>query len=145
MRVQALRALLASVSSPTSDMEDYKIVSAVGPAYLALSRGGVPAVLIPVAAPPEGIGRRGGGFSLSPANNVIFNFHGKTWQQPAAILECTDIDLTDTFLALALDLAAYIGSMEIEVRWPVLLSWLDGWQALLTRGVRLTTEQELGL
>jgi len=145
MRVEELRLLLDSASSPPIDAEDYKIVCAIGATYLALAQSGVPALLVPLMAAPEGIGRRGGGFSLVPANNVIFNFHGRSWQQPAATLDCTDVELVDTFLALALDLATQIDTVGRDVHWHDVLTWLDGWQALLVRGAKLTVEQELGL
>jgi hypothetical protein len=127
------------------ETDDYKIATSVGRAFLARARTGAPALLIPLDVSPKGVGRRGGGFSLIPAGRVAFNHAGRRWEQSAATLECTEPDLVDTFLVLVVDLAQRLAVAAPAVTWPIILDWVEEWQALLARRTALTSEQQLGL
>ena len=144
--VAGLRRAFEMVSPPSSAAEeDYRIAASIGCAYLARSRSGTATVLIPLTSETAAIGRRGGGFALSPASIVAFNYEGRRWHQPAACLECTDLALTDTFFVLVLDLVKRFETMDPTKRWPATLEWLEEWQSLLARRSLMTTEQQLGL
>lgn len=144
--VAELRRAFETVSLPSnSTEEDYRIATSIGCAYLARSRTGAATVLIPLTSEERSIGRRGGGFALSPASSVAFNYEGRRWSQPAASLECTDFALTETFLVLALDLVKRFEVTHPSKRWATTLEWLEEWQSLLARRPLMTAEQELGL
>lgn len=130
--------------SPSSG-DDYRIAANVGCGYLARSRTGAAALLVPLDAAASGVGRRGGGFALTPVASVAFNYDGRSWIQAAAVLECTEPSLIDTFFVLVGDLAERLRTTESIGRWAVTLLWLEDWQALLVRRGVMTSEQQLGL
>jgi hypothetical protein len=76
---------------------------------------------------------------------VAFHHYERRWEQPAAILACTDEALVDTFLILVLDIARRLTSTDEAVTWSRVLSWVEDWQTLLGRRGALTPEQQLGL
>lgn len=141
-----LRRALEAVQAPRSDsMDNYTIAASLGAGYLARGRSGAPAFLVPLSVPPGLVGRRGGGFALSPAACVAFCYGERRWQQAAAALECTEVALIDTFLVLVLDLAKGLETSRVDASWPTILKWVEEWQTLLGRRPALTTEQQLGL
>lgn len=145
MDALALRRAVATATPPSSEgVEDYRIVASLSFAYLAVTRTSAPALLVPLSSVPDAVGRRGGGFSLSPASSVSFSYQGRSWHQAAAALECTDANLVDTFLVLTLDLVSRLEATG-SVSWSSLLSWVDEWQALLVQSGGLSPEQQLGL
>jgi hypothetical protein len=137
---------LEAVSAPLPEEEsDYRIATLVGPAYLAKSRSNLPTLLIPLQLVHGVVGRRGGGFSLSPVNSVVFEYGERRWEQPAATLECTESSLLDVFLILVFDIASRIDASKKEVTWQSIVTWVEEWQALFARRAALTIEQQLGL
>lgn len=141
-----LREAIAHLRGPgPDDAADYRIALALGRGFLARARSGAPALLIPLEAVPAAAGRRGGGFSLSPVVRVAFEHDGRKWEQAAATLECTEIELLDTFLVLVVDVARRLGGSDAELTWAAVLACVDEWQALLTRRGVMTIEQQLGL
>jgi hypothetical protein len=144
--VAQLRAALGAVEPLRArETDDYQIVTSIGGTFLARSRSGAPALLIPLDVAPAAVGRRGGGFSLLPATRVAFNYAGRRWEQPAATLECTEPELVDTFLVLVVDLAQRLASAPGPLAWLTVLDWVEEWQTLLARRTALTSEQQLGL
>jgi hypothetical protein len=121
------------------------IATTVGSAFLARARSGAPTLLIPLDVVPVAVGRRGGGFSLNPAARVVFEYSGRRWEQSAAALECTDIQLSDVFLVLVIDICCRISSTAGNITWRAILAWVEEWQTLLSRRNLLTAEQQLGL
>jgi hypothetical protein len=144
--VQALKDAMAVVTAPAlNDADDYRIAAALGQAFLARARSSGPTMLIPLPVAPPGVGRRGGGFSLTPASRVAFDFGGRRWEQAAAALECTDLQLLDAFLVLVVDIARRLTFGQGDVAWSTILSWVEEWQALLGRRSVMSPEQQLGL
>lgn len=142
----ALQGLLAAAQAPAAgEPADYGIAAAVGGAYLARARSGAPALLVPLSSTPPSVGRRGGGFQLVPANKVAFVFEGRTWEQPAAALECTDAQFSDAFVVLAADIAHRLPESSDGIRWAAVVSLVEEWQSLLGRRSGLTEEQQLGI
>ena len=77
----SLRESIAAVGAPSTDeANDYRIATSVGPAFLARARSGAPTLLIPLDVVPVTVGRRGGGFSLTPATRVAFEYGGRRWE-----------------------------------------------------------------
>ena len=141
----SLREALAAIGTPSADdANDYRIATSVGPAFLARARSGAPTLLIPLDFAPVTVGRRGGGFSLSPSPRVAFEHAGRRWEQAAAILECTESNLADAFFVLVVDIARRLAAAG-EISWPTILAWVEEWQTLLARRAALTAEQQLGL
>jgi hypothetical protein len=146
LSVQALKNAMAAVTAPVlNDAEDYRIAASLGQAFVARARSSAPTMLVPLPVVPAGVGRRGGGFSLTPTSRVAFDFDGRRWEQPAAALECTDLRFVDAFLVLVVDIALRLKAGPGEITWSTLLAWVDEWQALLGRRSVMTPEQILGL
>ena len=142
----SLRESIAAVDAPSTDeANDYRIATSVGPAFLARARSGAPTLLIPLDVAPVTVGRRGGGFSLTPATRVAFEYGGRRWEQAAAALECTESQLVDAFLVLVMDICRRLASSAGETTWPTILALVEEWQTLLARRAVLTAEQQLGL
>jgi hypothetical protein len=141
----ALKNAFESLGPSSETSEDYTIAMQIGCGYLARARSGMPTFLVPLATVPSSVGRRGGGFSLTPASRVAFTHREHRWEQPAAALECTDIGLSDTFMVLVLDLARRLTVHATEPSWSRVLGWVEEWQALLGRRLVLSEEQQLGL
>jgi hypothetical protein len=140
-----LRTVLeATATPPTDGLDDYSIAASVGPALLARARNGATCLLIPIAQGSGGVGRRGGGFHLHSASVVTFRHRGTTWQQRAAILECTSPDLLDVFLILAQDVAASLRSRD-EISWNRIVALVERWETLFHKRAPLTPERQLGL
>jgi hypothetical protein len=145
-RVSSLREAVAAVDAPCAgDLDDYRIATAIGPAFLGRGRNGMPTLLIPLATASETVGRHGGGFSLTPTARVAFHHDERRWEQAAAILACTDEGLADTFLILVLDIARRLTATSEAITWSRILAWVEDWQSLLGRRGALTTQEQLGL
>jgi hypothetical protein len=127
-----LKERMASARPPLpQDADDYRIVVQVGPAFLARGRLSPVTLLVPLAAVGGTVARSGGGFTLMSAPRMAFDNTGRRWEQPAAILECTDEKLADTFLVLVTDLARRLSSEGAEITWRKILLWVEEWQMLL--------------
>src|SRR6185369_3152017 len=85
---------------------EYRLEMREAGAFVGASRDGAAALLVPLLAPYRGAGRAAGGIRLRSADGVDFRFEGKRWTQPAAILECTDLESLDAFSVLVLDVAS---------------------------------------
>jgi hypothetical protein len=140
-----LRELLERTSVPAvSDDSDYRIVSALGPAYLARGRAGEPVLLVPLPTPPSAAGRRGGGFALTAMGRVVFRTGNQEWEQPAAVLSCTESELVGAFLVLVADIVTRMTTAS-SVDWVTILQLVDEWQVLLAHRPILQLDQQLGL
>lgn len=142
----SLRELLGSAAPPLpTETEDYRIAASIDPAFLARDRSGAPALLVPLSQAAQAVGRSGGGFALTAASRVAFEYGGRRWEQPAAILKCTDEKLADTFLVLVMDIARRLALSTEDVTWRKVLTWVEEWQTLLGRRSALSAEEQLGL
>lgn len=144
-RRTALRTALEGMPAlPDADASDYRIAASLGPGFLARSRALATSLLLPLEAAPRVAGRRGGGFTLRALPRVAFEHDGRRWEQPAAVIECTEAELLEPFLVLVVDIADRLQVLR-DVTWQAVLACVDEWQALLGRRVVLTVEQQLGL
>jgi putative PD-(D/E)XK family protein DUF4420 len=141
----SLKARLASVLGRTSPEEnEYQIVSPMGTAFLACSAAGAATLLVPLDIAPSAASRRGGGFTLHAAGRVVFRAHERQWEQPAAILECTNPGLIEIFLVLIADLTDRLDSLPAP-HWAAVLGWVEEWQDLLSRRPVMDSGRQLGL
>lgn len=140
----ALRLLLDDAEAPDEGGGDYILATRVGVAFFGRARTGEASLLVPLTTAPSVAGRRGGGFALRPLATVAFEFEGAGWEQPAAVVECTDPTMIDAFLVLVVDVARRL-AMANEVTWSTVLAFVDEWQALLARRAVMTVERQLGL
>src|SRR5262249_2258500 len=125
----SLKEAMAAVAAPSADEpDDYRIATSIGPAFLARGRSGAPTLLVPLDGVPVAVGRRGGGFSLSPVTRVAFEYAGRRWEQAAAALECTESALVDAFLVLVLDVCRRLSSAVSGTTWQTILAWVEEWQ-----------------
>lgn len=129
---------------PAERGNEYQIADAVGPMFIARAPGGGPALLLPIDPSQGSVGRTGGGFTLTSAPNVSFDFGGNQWTQGAAVLECLEPSLFDAFLVLAADIAGRILSSD-NASWQTMVASVEEWQALLANRVLLSAESQLGL
>lgn len=123
---------------------DYRLAALIGCAYAARGNAGNCALVIPLTQAPSAVARASFGFSLLPAERIRFKFDDREWMQPAAILECTEPALLDTFVVLANDVATRL-DQERGVRWSEVVDIVSEWQELLRRREKLSAEKELGL
>lgn len=139
-----LRTALASVAVPNDDTTDFRIALQLGPTFIGRGKDGSPAILVPLESAPGAAGRRGGGFALRGVPAVAFDYDGRRWEQAAATLECTEVELLDSFLVLAIDLARRLASDD-GIAWQTVVACVDEWQTLLARRSPMTVERQLGL
>lgn len=123
---------------------EYVLGLPVGAAYAGVSRTGAAALLIPLATAAGDIARAAGGCLLRPASDVEFAFGGRKWNQPAAILECTDVLVLDAFTVLALDVATRAFT-RTPPRWQDVVQVVDEWHSLLSHRRDLSQDDEVGL
>ena len=144
--IPSLREAVANAATPLSNEDDdYRIATTLGAAFLGRSRLGAATLLIPLEQAGGSVGRSGGGFALSSASRVAFVHGGRRWEQAAAILECTDGNLADTFFVLVTDFSRRIISSSENLTWAKILAWVEEWQTLLGRRLALSAEEQLGL
>lgn len=137
--------LLASGHSVGIAGPEYRLADRIGIGFVARSTDGDAAFVIPLSAMPRpAVARVSSGCALLPADQVQFEFGGKQWNQPAAILQCTDAAVLEAFTILACDVARrFLNSSA--VRWRDVVAIVDEWQLLLGRRGTLSAEGELGL
>lgn len=137
---------MSSAPLPSLDeADDYRIAIPVGPTFLARGRSGAAALLVPLTKIGGAVGRFGGGFALTSVPRVAFQHAGRRWEQPAAVLECTDQNLVDAFLVLVTDIGRRLIASAEGVTWQNILACVEEWQALLGRRATLSVEEQLGL
>lgn len=139
---EELRTRLGTL--PTSSA-DYRLLSRGGPCLPAISREGAPSVVILLCEAPGTIARVSSGVLLRPGHAVTFDLDGRVWTGPAAVLECRSLELMDTFVVLAADLANRISTPGSDPTWKDVATIVDEWQRLLSRTGRLAPDAELGL
>lgn len=141
-----LRDILSASRAPRSgEAEDYRIYGSMGASFLGRGRSGRVTLLVPLIAAVGAVGRSGGGFTLTSAPRVAFTHEARQWEQPAAILECTDERLGDVFLVLVADIARRLPEATSGISWQKVLAFVEEWQALLSRRKVLSPEEQLGL
>jgi hypothetical protein len=144
--VEALRiAFDAAVAAPEDQENDYRIFASFGPVYVSRSRAGTVSLLIALDSCSPQSSRSGGGFTLISAEIVTFEHAGTRWQQPAAVLDCTDTSLLGTFAVLCADISRLLLLDESARTWKALVAWVEAWQFLLGRKPQMSAQKELGL
>jgi hypothetical protein len=141
--VAALRALWAAAADKPGET-DYALLQEVDGAYVGRSRGGLPALVIPLSeVAPTTVGRRASGCEIVGHPSTRFVFGGHDTVGPAAALLCTEPNLVDAFAVLALDVASR--ARDGGGTWSSVLAAVEEWQTLLTPRQLPSAEAEEGL
>src|SRR4051812_18442895 len=83
---------------------DYRLLADHGGAYVARSKSGLAALVLPIPSlGPVASGRRASGCELVAHSSLHFAYRGKDWDGAAAALICSDPELVATFAVLADD------------------------------------------
>jgi hypothetical protein len=122
---------------------DYQLLAEHDGAFVARSRAGLAALVLPIAVlAPAATGRRASGCELVGHSSLRFVYRGSQWDGPAAALLCLDPDLVDTFAVLADDV---LTRMSGVFTWPSIVALVEEWQTLLMPRGRPSKEAELGI
>src|SRR2546425_7608188 len=104
-----LRALGETGSGPD---DSYSIRLPIASCFLARGPSGRAALLIPITSDASAPGRVFEGVTLDFRPRVRFEVPDRTWEAPAAALECIDETLLHTFCVLSADIAAKLIAPE---------------------------------
>ncbi len=122
---------------------DYTLLSELEGAFVARSRDGLPALVIPVPEMPSTqVGRRASGCELNGHSSLHLVHGARKWDQACATLICRDPEVLDAFEVLAADIVRRIGRAPT---WSSVLAVVEEWQVLLAPRGRPSAEVELGL
>jgi hypothetical protein len=144
--IPELKSSLAATTSPRADdANDYRIAIPICDTYLALGRANLPTLIVPLSGAVGSIGRVGGGFKLIPVSRLEFVHEGRQWEQPAAVVECTEGTLTETFIVLVREIAQKLRLAGKSPTWASLSSLVEEWQMLLAKRSILSLEAQVGL
>ncbi|HEX7960811.1 MAG TPA: PD-(D/E)XK motif protein [Terriglobales bacterium] len=135
-------AQLPDVSLPE---HDYVLAAPIGVGFCGRDRNRNVDLLIPVREPRSAVARRTAAIRIFPAQNITFAYHDREWTDRAAIIECLDEALLQTFVALAVDLSTRFPANVLRPSWDEVVEVIDEWQRLLARRSKLGPERELGL
>jgi hypothetical protein len=144
-RAHARESLARLTGESATAGPDYRLAQRIGHSYLGRARNGNCALIVPLETAPNAAGRVSFGCTLLPAERIEFVFDSEKWTQPAAILECTQPELLDTFIVLAHDVSARLERHAGAPSWIEVAAIVAEWQSLLGARERLSPEEELGL
>jgi hypothetical protein len=148
MRLTVEQVIAAFTATAPSLAADYDLLSIDGThlhtAHLAISRRGMPSLLVPLPRIGRALTKLTRGLAVSALTDVEFVGGGERRRSPAAVVECRDPGLVRTFAALV---AAVVARLEDgpPPSWASVSSLLSEWESLLGRRQLLTGESELGL
>jgi len=148
MKLTVEQIATAFTGAMPSQTADFNLLGVDGVAlqavHLAISRRGFPALLIPVPHVGSDATRLTHGLAFWAASNVEF-IHGTERRQcPAAVVECRDATLLQTFSALVCAVVARLDGGR-RPTWASVSSLLLEWESLLGWRQLLTRESERGL
>lgn len=121
----------------------YDLLRAHYGTFIALTPAGTTALLIPVSSGAVPVRRATGGVALSFAT-VDFDV-APPFRSRAAIIECVDETLIETFLILATSIAAGLRADVSRPNPQTVSAALSQWETLLRGRRSLTREEEAGL
>ncbi len=124
-------------------VDDYALVARVRQCYGAITRDGLPALVVPLAeVDSRAISKRAAGCELRAIRAARFRYGQEEWEGAAAAIVCNDIDVTEAFSVLAVDIATRLPELA---SWEQIAEIVAEWQALLASAARPSAELELGL
>jgi hypothetical protein len=122
---------------------DYQLLADHDGAFVARSKAGLAALVLPVPAlGPAASGRRASGCELVGHSSLHFAYRGSEWDGAAAVLLCSNSELVDTFGVLADDV---LTRTRGGPTWSSIVAVVEEWQTLLLPRGRPSKEVELGL
>ncbi len=139
-------ALLAGLQNFVNSADETRIrlCASILEAYVGLGAQRQFALVIPLARGAMGPGRSTEVLQLRPFDAVVFEFGGRVWTSPAAVLECSDSTLLDTFAVLAADVAGAVAAGGGPT-WRAVSDAVRRWESLFRCVRRLSLNEELGL
>jgi hypothetical protein len=130
-------------TDPPRDGSDYTLLFEHSGSFVARSKAGLAAIVIPLEAlEAAAIGRRASGCELVGHASIHFTYQGAEWDGPAAALLCTDVELQEAFAVLAADVST---RARPAITWQAIVTMVEEWQTLLAPRGRPSLEIEMGL
>jgi len=123
----------------------YRISENLGSSYLATSETGRIALLVPTTETRPPAERATGDVVLSFPANVRFQLEGDKFEANAAVVECANEDLTQTFRVMAADVAKRVENGAVRPTPQEVSQALLRWEELLRAKRSLSLEEEMGL
>jgi hypothetical protein len=140
---QSVLAIFESAFLPSDAANaDYTLLMEMDGSYVARSRGGLLAFIVPMKEVPGSVGRRSSGCELIGHASTQLTFQGRTNIGPAAGLLCIEPYLVETFVVLALDI---LKRKDGDGTWSSMLAAVEEWQTLLAPQGKPSVEKEMGL
>lgn len=126
-------------------MATYVVTAEVSGSYRARTAGGNRILLIPITDARPPLDRVTGDILLSFRQSVRFELAGEGFESSAAIVECANEALENTFDVLADDLARSLRADQQRPPPQRVSQELSRWEALLRSKRHLSREEEVGL
>jgi hypothetical protein len=123
----------------------YTIIEEIVGSYLANGATRRLALLVPVTDARPPLDRGTGDVILSYRPNVLFDLHGSPFTSNAAIIECANESLSDTFRVLSDDIARAVRADRARPTPHAVSRALARWEELLRAQRSLSREEEVGL
>jgi hypothetical protein len=122
---------------------DFVILGEVAGCFVASSPEDTPALIIPLTDGTNARGRVLGSVRLRYEESLRFHVEDRSWDQPAAVIDCLDATLLRTFSAVIRDVLAQLSSGVVTAK--RVADTLAAWDDLLRRRARLDPASEIGL
>lgn len=123
----------------------FQIRAEIEGSYLATSEGGRETLLVPVTDSRPPLERSTGDVILSFRAQVRFDVLGSEFTANAAIIECANVELGETFRVLATDIAHSLRAGTVRPTPQEVSLALSRWEELLRSKRVLSRDEELGL
>lgn len=123
----------------------YHILQEIGCAFLARGESGQLALLVPVTSARPPLERATGDIVLRFPDSARFEVAGRSFEAHAAVIECANHGLEETFKVLADDVAAGLTTSGTAPSPQDVSRTLARWEELLRSKRALSREEEVGL
>lgn len=128
-----------------STSPSYRIVEDLNGSYLATSEGGRIALLVPTTETRPPAERATGDVVLSFQSAVRFDLPQESFESNAAVVECANEDLVETFRVLAMDVSRRLDARTLRPTPQEVSQALARWEELLRAKRMLSRDEEIGL
>lgn len=124
--------------------EDYWLLERFGVGFSARDPAGRMALVIPMSWPSTPVvGRSGAGYDLVGHASLRFEWGDGSWDEPAAVLTCTDPQLSNAFTVFAADILDRLNNTTAD--WMGIVTAVEEWSLLLAPRGRPSPDREAGL
>ena len=142
---KAIAKLFDAARTPSG--ADYDIVHTTdntNASHLAIAGSGALALIVPLARVQSEATRLTRGLALRGTASLEFAKGARRWTESAAVIECRDVQLHQTFFWMTAALLARLEELDAP-SWSAVSALFSEWEVLLSRRQVLTGESELGL